>query len=233
MEKLISFKKLLQNSWAMYKEKFPLMARIALVNLPFLPFSYIASSYTGEALMRQFSARPLFFSLAIVLFLILWLSAIIISLWSQLSLTLAVGSTNNSASALQVLRSAWRKLNSYIWVSFLMGIITAAGFVLFIIPGIVFAFWFVFAPYLFALENLKGMEALKQSMALVSGYWWSVFSRFLVFFLIAMMVSLVFSFAPLLGSLVNIFFIMPAGVIYGYLVYEDLKRMKRAFQVAA
>ena len=73
---------------------------------------------------------------------------------------------------------------------------------------------------------VRGMEALKRSKELVAGNWWAVFNRFLALGIILLIIAVVTGWAPLIGSLVNLFFIMPFSLIYGYLLYEDLKRVK-------
>lgn len=62
-------------------------------------------------------------------------------------------------------------------VSFLMALIVMAGMLLLIIPGIIFAIWYYFAPMAAMLDNEKIIPALKTSQALTKGRFGQVFWR--------------------------------------------------------
>lgn len=78
----------------------------------------------------------------------------------------------------------------------------------------------------YALDGTRGMRALKRSKELVAGNWWAVFGRLIIFGIISFFIGLTIGQIPLIGSLINMLFIMPLGIIYGYFIYEDLKAMK-------
>ena len=59
-----------------------------------------------------------------------------------------------------------------IWTSILVFLSVLAGFVLFIIPALIFAVWFTYVFYIIIFEDKKGTLALKESKSLVSGRWW-------------------------------------------------------------
>ncbi len=59
--------------------------------------------------------------------------------------------------------------------NFLTTIIMVAGFVLLIIPGIIFAVKLSFVPYLVMDKNMKAMDAIKQSWEMTGGYFWQIF----------------------------------------------------------
>jgi|SRR6267378_280884 len=54
--------------------------------------------------------------------------------------------------------------------SLLQGVIVVVGFVLLIVPGIIFLLWFVFTPEVVILEGKGGWQALSRSKALGSGF---------------------------------------------------------------
>lgn len=64
-------------------------------------------------------------------------------------------------------------------VLFLTGLITLFGFLLFIIPGLIFLVWFSFAAIIAVIEG-KGVSAIKESKALVAGRFWPVAGRLFV-----------------------------------------------------
>lgn len=61
--------------------------------------------------------------------------------------------------------------------SILVGLAVLGGFILLVIPGIIFAIWFAFTAYAVALDEKKGVHALRASHELVRGRWWQVFWR--------------------------------------------------------
>jgi len=69
------------------------------------------------------------------------------------------------------------KLFSFIWLVILITLVNLAGFILFIIPAIIFDVWFAFATNAFVVDGIKGRGALAASRALVVGRWWGVLAR--------------------------------------------------------
>jgi len=65
----------------------------------------------------------------------------------------------------------WRLLGYTI----LYAIIVAVGWVLLIVPGILFQTWFSFGPYLIVDENLGVFAAFSRSKQLMSGHFWESF----------------------------------------------------------
>ncbi|MFO1007305.1 MAG: hypothetical protein U0929_15195 [Planctomycetaceae bacterium] len=64
---------------------------------------------------------------------------------------------------------AIRRLPALIWTSILMGLAVFGGMILLIIPGIIFAFWFMLSQQVAVLEPLNGAPALSRSKALMKG----------------------------------------------------------------
>lgn len=76
------------------------------------------------------------------------------------------------------MRNAWKYLLPSLWISILSAIGIGIGLFLLIIPGIWLGVAISFASYLMFEENVRGVAALKASMALVKGRWWSVVWRY-------------------------------------------------------
>jgi len=57
----------------------------------------------------------------------------------------------------------------------LVGVIVGIGFVLVIIPGIIFACKLVFVPYLVVDRKMQVIEAIKESWRMTNGHAWTVF----------------------------------------------------------
>ncbi|MBW2107474.1 MAG: tetratricopeptide repeat protein, partial [Deltaproteobacteria bacterium] len=94
----------------------------------------------------------------------------------------------------------------------------AGGYMLFVIPGIVFSVWFFFAPFVFIDEDARGMDALLKSRFLVRGKWLPVCGRLLAIWLLTAVVACI----PFVGQLAALFLI-PLSFVYTHLVYQDLK----------
>jgi len=174
-----------------------------------------------------------------------------VSLWLGVSLVYMVKDRDEEISVKEVLSRGWKKILSYWWVSILSGLIVVGGFILFIVPGIIIATWFILAMYVLVSEDLRGMSALFRSKQLVSGYWWSVFGRFLVLGLVLLVTVIPFiiltaiiggsgyfdikgsenvELGPRLAiqSLTTLYQWGIAAIVaaFGFLLYEDLKRVK-------
>lgn len=62
----------------------------------------------------------------------------------------------------------------YIWTCILFGLVVGIGFILFIVPGVIFMAWFANAPYLTVDKGVWGADALKQARDLGRGRYWDI-----------------------------------------------------------
>ncbi|HDZ54809.1 MAG TPA: hypothetical protein ENI19_01000 [Candidatus Nealsonbacteria bacterium] len=168
------------------------------------------------------------------------LTAIIINLWAPVALLYATKEREEKIRIKESFVRGWHKIISYSWISFLMGIIIFFGFLLFIIPGIIFIIWFSLATYVLVAEDLTGTKALSRSKQLVSGNWWKVFWRFSVITIIAIVISLIINFISRLAgipreidifSVIILLFFVPFAVTYTFLIYEDLRKLKESVPI--
>jgi len=123
---------------------------------------------------------------------------------------------------------------AYIWLAFLVGVVTMLGFIAFIIPGIIFSVWFAFSYFILLFEGKRGVEAMKASKAYVKGRWWAVFGRYAFLVLIAIVVSAIMGFVATVlesglenigGAIASFLFnaiVIPVAIGYSYLMYKDL-----------
>ena len=114
-----------------------------------------------------------------------------------------------------------QKIWSFLWIFSLLDYILSGGFLLFIVPGIIFSTWFFFSQFILAREDVRGMDALLKSKEYISGYWFDVFLRFLLIWVISLAINMI----PFIGFILSIAF-TPFLWIYTYLVYDDLKATK-------
>jgi len=200
--------------------------QILLFAIVFIPVG-ILFYFFGAPLRAGNMPAPGALMFGIPVGLIFVITAIIIGLWTGIAIILAVNQiiTGKLLGFKETLSLAWGKVLSYFGVSFLSGIIISLGFILLIIPGIIFSVWFSFAPVLVVLGGLGVFEALKKSKELISGYFWPVLGRFVVFGVLGMLISFVFNLIPLLGPLVGIL-TSPFFVLLHVLLFKDLQAVK-------
>jgi len=184
-----------------------------------LPFGLIAFLISFQSFSKNdFSIMIILVDAFLALIGILIL--IIIALWARAALFCAVKDENLKIN--ESLKTAWPKIASFFWISFLAGLATLGGLILFIIPGIIFCIWFCFSAFVYIEEGTKGVAALKRSKQLVAGYWWPIFGRLLVIGIVATLLSWI----KIFGTIINVFFVTPFTIVFLYALYQDLKRVK-------
>jgi len=86
-------------------------------------------------------------------------------------------------------RYAFSRLGGLIGLALLIGLVVGAGFILLIIPGIIFLVFLAMAVPAFIVERKGVTESMSRSWALVRGSWWHVLGVILVAAIIAGVVS--------------------------------------------
>jgi hypothetical protein len=124
----------------------------------------------------------------------------------------------------EALEKGWERFLAFAWLYFLSGFIVLGGYLLFFIPGVIFSVWFIFAQFVVAGGQARGMDALLASRESVRGYWFDVFARLIIIWLF----SVVIGWVPIVGAILSLLAI-PFTMIYTWLVYEDLRKIKGDF----
>lgn len=107
------------------------------------------------------------------------------------------------------------------WVSLLSAFIVCGGYLLLIIPGIIFSVWFVFGQFVLAQDEARGMGALLKSREYVRGQWFNVAIRLLLIWAVSGIIGAI----PLAGPFLSLAF-FPYVMIFQYLIFRDLRQMK-------
>jgi hypothetical protein len=139
--------------------------------------------------------------------------------WCTAAFTYAV--SDKTIGIKDALARGWKKTWSFIWLFSILGFVVIGGFLLFLIPGIIFLIWFTFSQFILASEGNIGMDAMLRSKEYVRGNWFDVFLRIFVIGLIYMIINMV----PFIGPILSIVF-FPFMMIFIYLIYHDLKELK-------
>jgi hypothetical protein len=90
-------------------------------------------------------------------------------------------------------RYGFKRLGSVILVSLLVGLILLGGFILLIIPGLIFMVFLAVTIPALVVENKRGTDALGRSWNLVKGAFWHVLGTILVAGIIVSVVSAIIS----------------------------------------
>ncbi len=112
----------------------------------------------------------------------------------------------------------WHLLTTYVMVE----LMTLVGLVLFIIPGIIIAVRYMFAPLIAAVED-RAVKPIDESKRLVKGRFWKLVGRSLLMIVLYNIPLFVFqAIHPYAGALWAV--TSPIFGLYFYLVYQDFKR---------
>ena len=213
--KVISIGDLFRESWSLYRERVRILTKIIVLPVAFL----VAGDLLGLFAPSGLAGLPAFIGT-------------IISFFAYLALIFAM---QEKISWGEAYRLAWSRIWSYSWLVILSAFVILGGFVMLVVPGIIFSIWFAFAAYAFVLEKEEGMNALLRSRQYVQGHWWQVFGRQIVFGLAALVVMILLGLVgTALGGeagasfIVNLFILLlaPLSVAYVYTLYQNLKSLK-------
>ena len=226
--------KILKEAWAIYKKHFKTFIGISLI--PYVGWLIMAASLGLYLVLKKDNLpgpSPLFF-ISAILFIVAVIFIIIMSIWAAVAQLTIIRDEPENLN----FKEAFKRSKSKIWPFFITGLLGGlaifGGFILFIIPGIIFALWFSQYSYIVIEENLQNSEALKRSKYYVKNRLGKVFGKFFYIGIITLgvyaIVALIFfalglnkqNHADVVTNLVSIFW-TPLTLIYGYLLYKHLK----------
>jgi Membrane domain of glycerophosphoryl diester phosphodiesterase len=128
------------------------------------------------------------------------------------------------------------RLGSILLVGVLVALIVAGGFILLIIPGIIFAVKLIVAVPALVVENRRGTDAISRSWSLTTGHFWHVLGTWFVAAIIAALVSGIFTafggtnwFVRGILASIGAVITMPFTALVTMLLYMDLRVRKEAF----
>ena len=227
---------LLEQSLKIYKTFFSLLAGYA---------AWLLLPYAGIVLVSLIPNNNLIYTLSLFFTLIQSLLA----LWLGIFIPLLVREivNDNKKIPFTVLQSkAWQIIPSVVFVAILELAVFLGGFILLVIPGLIFWVWFSMAQMAVTLGEKKGVAALTYSRELIRGQFWKFVWRlisgpFVVFITVMIITSALISiiaaatetpFASILNKTPPLWseiiytitetFSMPIILIYFTLLYLDL-----------
>jgi hypothetical protein len=179
---LAGSKFLIVSAWQNYKSKFRQLMTwqllaiapvLVAIGIGALLVNFFVSDTTSTAVMVVGGIVLLF----VVVLLIYW------SVWIQASQIQSL-LDEERRTIKEVMATTKPKLRNYFWASVVSALIIMGGFVLLIIPGIIFSVWYGFAMYIALAENSGAIDSLRKSKGYVEGQWWKVFGRSIVLMLV-------------------------------------------------
>ncbi|PIZ48299.1 hypothetical protein CO180_00120 [candidate division WWE3 bacterium CG_4_9_14_3_um_filter_41_6] len=173
-----------------------------------------------------------------------------IGMWSTASIMVRVRDRNEQVTFVEIMKRSVKYVWPLLIVAFYTGFIVHGGMLLFIVPGIIFAIWFMFASMIVVFDDVKGMDALLKSKAYVSNIFGKIFSRWIVVILFAMGITI--SLAIISGSITTVLgkdnpaiillylietpfnlAVSIVGTIFGVLLFSYVKKAKGSFEFVA
>jgi len=97
-------------------------------------------------------------------------------------------------------RFALSRFRSILWISILTGLAAAGGFLMLVIPGIIFLVRFSFGTVVLVVEGERGRKALGRSWRLAKGRFWKIFGTLFLAILLTGVVANILQIPLLLAS---------------------------------
>ncbi|MCH7641210.1 hypothetical protein IID22_03370, partial [Patescibacteria group bacterium] len=206
-------KVLLKEAWARYRKQWRLYVGITLFHL-IAELFYFAVTFlvhrgaflSDEAYSRIDFLKRILQTPETLLPLLLFM---VISIWSTVALIFVTVRHEESGTVQGAYRKAGRSILAYLWIAFLVGIISLVGFFLFIVPGVLFTVWFSLAVFVFAAEEIRGVDALRKSREYVRGQWWSINWRIAFVSITVLLFTLLVSFLGIIFTFLSGIFLAP------------------------
>lgn len=176
---LISAKDIVRQTAELYKNEYRHM--LHYVSLLLVPTFLIGASgfvlqyLEDSGVVNETVNMSVYIAVAIIFSIInLWISIAFIRVVAKLL------KKQEPKKPMDEMKEAEQTIIPMIWASILTVLATFGGFILFVIPGIIFIVWLSFTSQAIALDDQRPVAALKASKALVLGRWWQVAWRLIV-----------------------------------------------------
>ncbi len=243
LKPLPEIKILLGETIKFFREHFNLLISLSLILIGIvLIFGFILGVFGSSlsfALLGNLVKQKILFWIMMSIFAVLGISLLIITLIFQIlaqgTIILAIihKDKQHETGVKKIWHEIFSRAKSIIWVNILTFLAILGGYILLLIPGLIFSIWFNFSIFILLQEKLLGRAALKRSKALVKGYFWPLVFRIFILTLILFGASVCFSLVPFLGDLLGLafsLFAVPFMYIYLYLIYKNLLKLKSETQ---
>ncbi|KKS96279.1 MAG: hypothetical protein UV71_C0001G0153 [Microgenomates group bacterium GW2011_GWC1_43_13] len=199
------------------KENFYFLVKIYL---PLLPFS-ILSGIQNYLPVSVADTSVSWFSLGLGVLQVL---SLLVGAFTTVSGIIALRKVaeGEELSVKKTFMSAWKVYWAFLLLSTVLTLAYLFGFILLIVPGLLFIVWFAFSRFVMVEKNTGVKLSLLKSRQLVKGVYWEVLGRLIVFGMFTVIIQIILSMVPYgVGSVVNSL----SGGLYMlplYLLYREL-----------
>lgn len=185
---LSSFSELFQKSWNIFSGSIGKFLGIMIVPslLVFLPFVFLGIIIF---LFRGQFSDPLFFFICGLLIFAFVVLIIIVSIISKAGTYLLFKNIDKNPGIKETFFSAKKDAWPFFAITCIMAFFTILWSFIFIIPGILAAMRYSFAPWVYFFEGITGSKAIDRSKELVAGNFGWVFMNYLILFVGIMVIS--------------------------------------------
>lgn len=229
---LASIGTLFDATFAQTKRHFWTLVWLMLLPGVVLTFAQLYLDPQSIAYGRDF-ATNVTFGVVLLIIGILW------SLAAYAATIRVLTHADKQLAAIAAYKSSSQFILPILGVSLLTVLAVLGGVVLLIIPGLVFALWYSFAPYVVVNEKASVLDAMRRSRHYVAGRFWSVVGRILIMglatFAVSLLLSMVLAGVSIglgetaglwLGIVLSIVLLTPiqiAATVFHYQLYQDLR----------
>jgi len=198
-----SIENTIQKSWDIFKKNWKAVYKVGLLSTFIQILAQTLTNYNSE------NMSPL---VAIIVFFAYY---ILVSVLSMNSIRILLKIIRGQEYEISELFNFDVKVFSYLWGTFVLGVLLMVGFFLLLIPGVYWTFKYLFTPYLIIDQQLDYRAAMKKSGEMTEG------KKLKIFLLgLALMGINMLGMIPLfLGLLVTI----PVTYLAYLVAYEHLK----------
>jgi hypothetical protein len=185
--------------------------------LPILPFT-ILSIIQGYIPRSVIDSNAMWFTLGLGLLQIL---SLLTGVFVAAAGITALGKVveGGELSVKKTFSSSWKYYWTFLLLSIVLVLSYLLGFILLVIPGLLFIVWFAFSRFI-AIEKGAGVTAaIKKSKELVKGIYWKILGRLIIFGMFAVIVQMILSVIPygvgsIVSSLLGGFYMLPLYLLY-------------------
>lgn len=166
--------------------------------------------------------------------IVLLLTLMVLQTWGSIAQLTAI-SSQHPTGVRASFAHAWKFIRSFWWLLTVMFFVVMGGFMLFVVPGIIYSVWFAFSYFILIDEEHKGIRAMIRSREYVRGLWWPVLGRLLIPMLLLIPFGIIYSYIKDtlgqegLASFLNLLFSLigtPLYLCYNYLVFDNVRSYK-------
>lgn len=214
---LSSVRELFARSWGIYTKRFATLIPLYLLSIACLIVPLVVFLGIGAIFARLFPAsREIFIAAGGIAGLLVGLT---VAFWAYSGFV--CGIADERLKTRGALAQGWRLYGPMAWVYTILTFIVGGGWLLFIIPGILFSVWFLFPPFILAMEDVRGMNALLKSREYARGHTLGLLGRlFLVWFVTSLLTMI-----PFAGYVISIL-TTPFVMVYANELYRELREIK-------